>query len=277
MGPTEQGDTAGEQYTDQMDEQEALERETRAKWEPLRASFNEWAAVHGEPLSTFDEIIDGQVRHKRVDYQKERASSELEDSSVVWDQVTSEDAAALQELLDRNPHEPEMHRFLEDHPQFLIQVLGAGHGRYQSSKPRLGAELVPDFLIAEMSSIGIQWHAVEIESPRAKAHRRDGLPNSKLNHAIGQIRDWRQWLMDNLDYARRSKKQNGLGLVGIDSRVTGLVLIGRRHEDHRRYNAFRRQMIDRERIVIHSYDWLVDIARSNKSGRLVGDLRHGSN
>ena len=277
MGPREQGDTAGEQHTDQMDEQEALERETRAKWEPSRASFNEGAAVHGEPLSTFDEIVDGQVRHERVEYQKERASSELEDSSVVWDQVTSEDAAALQELLDRNPHEQEMHRFLEDHPQFLIQVLGAGHGRNQISKPRLGAELVPDFLIAERSSIGIQWHAVEIESPRCRAHRRDGLPSSKLNHAMGQIRDWREWLMNNIDYARRPKEQTGLGLVGIDPRVTGLILIGRRLESNDRYNEFRRQRIDRERIVIHSYDWLVDVARSNKSGRLAGDLRRGSN
>ena len=233
--------------------------------------------VRGEPLSTFDEIVDGQVRHERVEYQKERACSELEDSSVVWDQVTSEDAAALQELLDRNPHELEMHRFLEDHPQFLIQILGAGHGRYQLSKPRFGAELIPDFLIAEMSSIGIQWHAVEIESPRSKAHRRDGLPSSKLNHAIGQIRDWRQWLRNNIDYARRPREQNGLGLVGIDDRVTGLILIGRRQEHNDRYNEFRRDEIDRRRIVIHSYDWLVDVARSNKSGRLAGDLRRGSN
>ena len=277
MGPREQGNAAGEQHTDQMDEQEAREREIRAKWESLRSGFNEWAVTHGEPLSTFDEIVDGQVRHERVEYQKERASSELEDSSVVWDQVTSEDAAALQELLDCNPHEPEMHRFLEDHPQFLIQVLGAGHGRYQLSKPRFGAELIPDFLIAEMSSIGIQWHAVEIESPRSKAHRRDGLPNSKLNHAIGQICDWRQWLMNNIDYARRPKEQTGLGLVGIDPRVTGLILIGRRLESNDRYNEFRRQRIDRERIVIHSYDWLVDIARSNESGRLAGDLWRRSN
>ena len=161
-----------------------------------------------------------------------------------------------------------MHRFLQDNPKFLVQVLTGGHGRYQLSKERLGAEYVPDFLIAEGSSIGIEWYAVEIESPRAKIHRADGNPASSLNAAIAQIRDWRQWLMNNLDYARRPKALDGLGLVGIDSRAAGLIIIGRRHQYPERFNNFRRQMKDRESILIHSYDWLIDIARSNRSGSL---------
>lgn len=257
----------------QLDEQENLERETRARWESLRPSYNEWAANSGEPLSEFDRIVDGQVKLARVLYQKDRALSEFEDSSVTWDRVTPQDGDSLRGLLDGSPKEADLHRFLDDHPKYLVQVLGGGHGRYQISKKRLGAEYVPDFLVAEMSSIGIEWHAVEIESPSAKVFRRDGLPASSVNHAIGQIRDWRRWLMDNLDYARRPIEQNGLGLIGIDSRVPGLVVIGRRQQYPSRYNEFRRQMIDRERIVIHSYDWLVDVAYSNRSGWLRGQSR----
>ena len=257
----------------QSDEQESLERETRAKWESLRPSYNEWAVANGEPLSEFDRIVDDQVEYARAGYHKDRASRELEESSVVWDRLTPQHGSSLQELLDKNPQEAEMHSFLEAHPEYLVQVMGGGHGRYQLSKKRLGAEFVPDFLVAEMSSIGIEWHAVEIESPRSAALRKDGLPAAGLNQAIGQIRDWRQWLMDNIDYARRPKERNGIGLVGIDSRVPGLIIIGRRPEYPSRYNEFRRQMIDRERIVIHSYDWLVDVARSNKSGSLTGELR----
>ena len=259
--------------TVQLDEQEALEREIRAKWESFRPSFDEWAALNGEPLSEFDRIVDGQVEHTRVNYQKERASKELKDSSVIWGGITPQEGASLQKLLDGNSQEADLHRFLEDHPKFLVQVLGGGHGRYQLSKKRLGAELVPDFLVAEESSIGIEWHAVEIESPHSKVFRQNGLPASQVIHAIGQIRDWQQWLMDNIDYARRSTEQNGLGLVGIDSRVPGLIIIGRRQQYPSRYNEFRRQMIDRERIVIHSYDWLVDVARSNNGGWLPGELR----
>ena len=40
-----------------------------------------------------------------------------------------------------------------------------------------------------------------------------------------------------------------------------------------RYNRIRRRMIDQERIVIHSYDWLVDVAQSNNSGWLTSELR----
>lgn len=112
---------------------------------------------------------------------------------------------------------------------------------------------------------------VELESPRSKEHQVDGNPAKALNHALGQVRDWRQWLRSNLDYARRPKKQDGLGLVGIDDRVPGIILIGRRHDYPERFNNFRRTMKDRENILIHSYDWLVDVVRSNRSGWLNFD------
>ena len=257
----------------QLDEQEALERETRATWETFRQSYNDWTAVSGEPYSEFDRIVDGQVNLARVTYQKQRARRELDDSAAHWDRLTLQDAVGLQDLLDQDPQEADVHKFLEGHPEYLVQVLGGGHGRYQLSKKRLGSEFVPDFLVAEMSSIGIEWHAVEIESPRTTVCRQDGLATSGLNHAIGQIRDWRQWLMNNLDYARRPAEQNGLGLVGIDPRLSGLVVIGRRQQYPSRYNEFRRQMIDRERIVIHSFDWLVDVARGSRSGSLTIELK----
>ena len=44
MEPEENGDRSGEQGAGQMDEQEVIERETRARWESLRPSYNEWAA-----------------------------------------------------------------------------------------------------------------------------------------------------------------------------------------------------------------------------------------
>jgi hypothetical protein len=255
------------------DEQSIIEQETRAKWETLRPSFLAWAAQNGESPSAFDDIVEGQVEFARVHYQKQRAKLELGELSTRWDNITPGDARSLQTLLDTNPQEASMHCFFEDNPKFLIQVLTGGHGRYQLSKKRLGAEYVPDFLIAEGSSIGIEWYAVELESPRCKVHRTDGNPAEPLNTAIAQIRDWRQWLINNLDYARRPKDQDGLGLIGIDSRVPGLIIIGRRHQYPKRFNDFRRQMKDRESILIHSYDWLTDIACSNRSGSLDFERR----
>ena len=226
----------------------------------------------GISRSEYIESIKMQMEGRIARYHMQRASTELEQHSTLWDRITSEDARSLKDLLERNPDEQTVHRFLENNQKFLVQALTGGHGRYQLSKPSLGSEFVPDFLIADESSIGLEWFAVEIESPRKKAHRKDGLQSQYLTHAIGQIRDWRKWLRNNLDYARRSPEQDGLGLIGIDDRVAGLILIGRRNEYPERYNEFRRQMIDRERIVIHSFDWLADIALSNRSGRLSSDL-----
>lgn len=248
-----------------MDEQTIIEQATRVKWETLRPSFMVWAAESGESPSEFDRIVEGQVEFARVNYQKQRANLELTHLSTDWDHITPKDTASLQALLDTDPKEASMQTFLEDNPKFLVQLLAGGHGRYQLSKKRLGADYVSDFLIAEESSIGIEWYAVELESPRSKEHKADGNPANSLNIALAQIRDWRQWLMSNLDYARRSTAQDGLGLVGIDSRVPGVIIIGRRHKYPERFNNFRRQTKDRENILIHSYDWLVDVARCNTS------------
>ncbi len=264
---------SSEKQAQPEDEQERLERETRETWERSKGGFLTYAELSGEPHSTFREVVEGQVNFARVTYQKDRAYTELDDASVRWDRLGPTAAEALLSLLNSEPKEQEVHKFLERNPSFLVQTLTGGHGRYQLSKPKLGSEYVPDFLIADMSSIGIEWHAVEIESPTAPVERKDGLATQELNHAIGQIRDWRTWIRNNLDYARRRKADGGLGLVGIDSTLPGLVLIGRRQENSERFNEFRRQMIDREKIIIHSYDWLVDVAVENYSGRLENEIR----
>ena len=258
------------------DEQEALERETRAKWESFRPSYNAWASQVGEPLSEFDRIIEGQIRHTRVKYQKERVAGELDLSSVRWNQITAQEVASLQELLDSNPDEQTVHIFLEGNPNFLVQVLGGGHGRYQiprlQTKPRLGSEYIPDFLISDMNSMGIHWYAVELESPRKRAYRKNGIQTSDLTQAISQITDWREWLSNNINYARNPKDQNGLGFVGIESRLPGLILIGRRDEYPELSNKYRRDTLVNMRIAIHSYDWLLDETLKNSSGGLTREL-----
>ena len=45
---------------------------------------------------------------------------------------------------------------------------------------------------------------------------------------LAQIAEWRRWLEDNIDYARRRRKENGLGLIDISPSAPGIVLVGRR-------------------------------------------------
>ena len=257
----------------QLDEQAELERTIREKHEPLRAAFTEWVRQTGEPSSTFDDFVQMRVEHARANYQKDRAHSEMADFLVRWDKIGSDDCAQLEALLETGPREEPMHQLLNSNPKFLVQALTGGHGRYQLSKQQLGCDFVSDFLIADESSIGVEWYLVEIESPRHKVQKNNGEPLAAVNHAVTQIRDWRAWLTNNLNYARGPKQDHGLGLTGIDGNAPGLIIIGRREEYLPRYNDFRRQLRDRERIVIHSYDWLVEVARSNRSSWLTLELQ----
>ena len=199
---------------------------------------------------------------------KMRADQELQEYSHLWDRISQKEAEELEELIQTWTIEGEAQQYLKEHPKFLIQTMSCGHGRYLIPKPQLGSQFEPDFLLAEMSSLGLYWHGIELESPLGKLYKRSGEPTSELNHALNQIRYWRNWLRKNSDYASRTRSEQGLGLVGIDDRLSGVVIMGRRSTYPTKFDDFRREMIDRERIWIHSYDWLIDTAKSNKSGQL---------
>ena len=259
-----------EQRNNPTDDQEMLEQEIRNRWEPSRDTFEREAAEMGEAPGLFDELLNDRINYERIRFQVERANADLQEDAIPWGQLASDEIVEFSRLLANDPDESTVHRFLEEHRQALVTVIGGGKFRCQISKQRLGAEFVPDFLLASQDSMGVYWQAVELESSRTRSYRRDGRPNSQLHHAIEQIRDWRRWLRNNRDYARRSREDHGLGLVGIDERVPGLVLIGRRSADGQeypnRYNEFRRDVLDRERIAIHSYDWLLEIMQSGRMG-----------
>lgn len=255
-----------------VDEETVLEAKIRSDLEGLRASFESWHAGTEGSYWTFDEYVDEQVRFAIADYHKSR-EKEL-GFSVPREQITAGDVKRLESLLDRSDREQDVHDFFEDHPKFLVHVLAGGHGRYQISKKRLGSQFVTDFLIAEQDSHGMHWYAVELENPRLKVFRdSDGRPTKHVHHALDQIRDWRDWLKNNLSYARNPLAQHGLGLLGIDPNLSGLILIGRRQEFPEPYKTFCLEQKEKNRVLIHSYDWLVQQAQSSNGGGLVFRLR----
>ncbi len=153
--------------------------------------------------------------------------------------------------------EEELQEFLSANPMLLAVQLGGGHGRWVIPKKRLGSEYVPDFMIGERSSIGFEWHAVELESPRVKMFTKAGNPTKELTHAIRQIEDWKRWLQLNQNYASRARTESGLGLTDITADLPGLILIGRRADIDETSNGRRLQMANDLRIKIHSCDWLL--------------------
>lgn len=186
-----------------------------------------------------------------------RAGDPLRDFHTWWDGVLEEDVSTLRATLDNAVREEDVQQFLQANPKFLIQHLGGGHGRWVIPKARLGSEHVTDFLIAEKHSIGYEWQAVELESPKRPMFNKSGDPSQHLNHAIRQITDWRAWLKANQAYASRSRDEGGLGLTDIDANVRGVILIDRRTNLDPSTAARRRQMVQDLNIQIHTFDYLI--------------------
>jgi Shedu protein SduA, C-terminal len=165
-------------------------------------------------------------------------------------------------LLDEERGERPLQAFLQCYPTVLIQILRGGHTRWAIPQKRLGERHITDFILGEFNSLGYHWYPVELESPAAELFTKSGDPTKALMHALRQIHDWRLWLNQNLDYARRSRVEGGLELKKIRSNPKGIIFIGRRHMLTPDTQARREQMSHELRIDIHTFDHLFDTAQS---------------
>lgn len=196
-----------------------------------------------------------------ADYYSAVAEGPHPEFFAMWDHATYEEVAEYLELLDNARDERPVQAFFHLHRHFLVEHLGGGHGRWAIPQKRLGSEHVTDFMIGAAHSLGVDWVAVELESPLAPLFTKAGDPTATLNHAIRQITDWRAWLTNNLSYATRAEAEGGLGLDRIRPDVPGLILIGRRATLSDADNARRSQMSHDLDIAIHTYDYIADVAR----------------
>ena len=167
----------------------------------------------------------------------------------------------LADAVDERP----LQMFLASAPVLLGPLVPPGGSYWCLDRPRLGAELVPDFLLATATSAGFRWVAIELESPTVKALTKAGLPARKLADALGQIRDWRTWLTDNVAYARQE-----LGLTDIDGSCEAVVVIGRRSSlDRSQIKKY--QALSTARITVMSYDRLHDSIRNSSNSGTIGN------
>jgi hypothetical protein len=126
------------------------------------------------------------------------------------------------------------------------------------SQPALGNQYVPDFLLCYRNSRGFNWILVELESPTKPPLNQNGRVAAKLNEAIGQVRDWRIWLRQNIAYA-----QNQLGYRGISAECPAWIVIGRRHMIEPRH-ALRYRELSAADAEIMTYDRLLEATRHSR-------------
>jgi hypothetical protein len=141
-----------------------------------------------------------------------------------------EDLAAFEDGLAAAVHEDTLQTLLEQHPQLLKHLVPGNHGAFVIPRPNLGGKVIPDFLIAGATSIGITWLLVELESPSAPLVIGDGQFAQQPRKGIHQIQQWRESLSNNLHVARMPTAQGGYGLPGIRADAPGLVVVSRETE-----------------------------------------------
>lgn len=165
-------------------------------------------------------------------------------------------------ILSDAQDESTLQTFLASHPSLLGPLASPGGTYWCLDRPRLGAELIPDFLLASYTSAGFAWVMIELEGPNERILTKSGLPARKLAEALKQVRDWRAWLKANVGYAR-----DQLGLRGIDAEGPAYILIGRRSGIHPKQADVYRALSD-NRTVVMTYDRLRDLIgrRSNCQG-----------
>jgi len=187
-----------------------------------------------------------------------RRTTANQDEYVVDRKLPLSVLAQFRKALASAKDERPLQKFIERFPSMLVQHVRAGGQRWVISQKRLGAEYVPDFLIGWRSSAGVEWQAVELESPCVPLFTKSGEQSEQLRHAVRQVQDWRRWLLRNNAYASAPADQSGLDLKEIRADLEGLIIIGRRESSDPQWNDLRKQIMSDLQIQIHTYDWLVE-------------------
>lgn len=203
--------------------------------------------------------------------EKTKRLDESRSNSPIWNKlgkyyvdphqdVSLEVKNELVKIIQTANDENVIHDFLKMNPFILTRgIHPAHHAQVCISKPKLGSQLEPDFLIAGIDSGGFNWYGVELESPKLEMFTKHGEETKELKHAIRQIEDWRSWLSKNVAYAR-----DELGLMHIDSDLPCFIFIGRRKNEvldddelmNRRRAVTKR---DKHGLYLHHYEWLIDV------------------
>lgn len=207
--------------------------------------------------ATLTAAVEARIRNERTDYAASSPGlTPLEEYKIRGLVPSAEAVRELEDLLESGERleEPFQH-LLERHPQLLASLVVGNWATYVIPQQRLGSDYVTDFLVLGVNSLGPQWLAVEIEAPRHHLLRADEHLRQAVNHAIGQIEDWREWLTQNVTSAQVEHH-----LHGITNQIRGLVVIGRGEPQMDRAST-RAVVGERQNIDVHSWDWLLRQAK----------------
>lgn len=175
--------------------------------------------------------------------------------------IDSGDLEALRQVIDDASNEAPIQRLIQERPRLLASLV-RGPQRYVIPKAPMGLSHVTDFLLATVDSIGVRWILVELETPCSGIGLKTKNDFDEVTRTgLSQIREWREWLQNNLANAQQPRERGGLGLFDIRPQADGLVLVGRRAFLQPAAEQLRAQVHEKDHIVVHTYDWLAEQLR----------------
>jgi hypothetical protein len=153
---------------------------------------------------------------------------------------------AFETLLDGDPPEEEVQQFLSEN-----YVLVDPTALSITPKMKLGSEYVTDFVVERSEG---DYELVEIEPPSERLFTNAGDPMARLSHAQKQVEDWREWVAENIAYARTK-------MPGV-TEPRGRVVMGRRSQlTQATAKALRRRNQELHHITVETFDDLVSRVR----------------
>jgi hypothetical protein len=109
-----------------------------------------------------------------------------------------DDLAALAELLSQTPSEEALQILLTARPQLLFGAFGYGQNDLAFiTKPQIGTSYRADFAVLSYDQGGCDVYLIELEPSHTALFTRDDTPARRLQGALGQVRDWDQWIKVN--------------------------------------------------------------------------------
>ena len=192
----------------------------------------------------------------------------------IKDHATEDDIDRLEQIIGAASDEKPIQKYLEENPHIITSLLG-GKNRFCIPQKRLGSEYVPDFLICDTDSLGINWVLIELETPKSTIYLQMGDQlDEYARKGVAQIQEWREWLTSNVAYARNKRSNNGLGLIDIRPYSRAVVIVGRRVHLRETKEVARNQLRDGEDIHIHTYDWVLEQLRGVLAFKVGRDVLH---
>ncbi|MNC14504.1 hypothetical protein D3C75_622830 [compost metagenome] len=177
----------------------------------------------------------------------------------------------LEEIINTSK-EGELQKYLTDNKKILVAAFGEPGWFYNIVIPkfRFGSDFESDFIVLTGQSYNYWIKLVELEPSLTSPFTKEGIYSKRLNQAIKQVDEWKDWIVRHETYFKESLlKAIKIHNPSFDETfdfarkfyVSPHIVIGRRGSLTPDDNRRRANELEKSHLDIMTYDRLIDIER----------------